>query len=202
MNIIINASESQIAILQGKTIQTSVHIKWYENTVSDADAYIDLLFDGKKSVFQTIIDKPVIVNAVTATCENLPINFCRINAWNSYLEKDKLEACTLNKDLHSSFESALNAIGYKTLFVSDIAGMFSARAVAMIINEAYFGIEDEISTKQQIDTAMKLGTNYPFGPFEWAEKIGIKNIAALLVELYKTDERYKPSDLLLKEANL
>jgi 3-hydroxybutyryl-CoA dehydrogenase len=202
MNIIINASENQKAILQEKIIQPSVNIKWYVNTVDEADAYIDLLFDGDQSVFEIIIDKPVIVNAVIVTCENLPSNFCRINAWKSYLEKDKLEVCTLNKDLQSSFESILKAIGYKCLFVSDIAGMVSARAIAMIINEAYFGIEDEISTKEQIDTAMKLGTNYPYGPFEWAEKIGIKNIAALLVELYKTDERYKPSDLLLKEANL
>ncbi len=202
MNIIINASESQKAILQEKIIQQSTNIQWYNHTIDEADAYIDLLFDGRKSVFQTIINKPVIVDAVIVTCENLPNNFCRINAWNSFLEKEKLEICTLNKDLQSSFEAILNAIGYKCLFVSDIAGMVSARAVAMIINEAYFGIEDEISTKEQIDIAMKLGTNYPFGPFEWAEKIGKKNIAALLVELYKTDERYKPSELLLKEANL
>ena len=104
--------------------------------------------------------------------------------------------------MQSSFEAILHSIGYNCLFVSDIAGMVAARAIAMIINEAYFGIEDEISTKEQIDTAMKLGTNYPFGPFEWADKIGIKNITTLLVELYKTDERYKPSVLLLKEANL
>jgi 3-hydroxybutyryl-CoA dehydrogenase len=202
MNIIIYASESQKAILQEKIIQSAVNIQWYDNTIDEADAYIDLLFDGEKSVFQTIINKPVIVDAVITTCKKLPLNFCRINAWNSYLEKDKLEVCTLNKDLQSSFETILNAIGYKCLFVSDIAGMVSARAIAMIINEAYFGIEDEISTKEQIDIAMKLGTNYPFGPFEWSEKIGIKNIAALLVELYKTDERYKPSDLLMKEAQL
>jgi len=201
MNIIINASESQKAVLQEKINQSSENISWYSNTIAEADAYIDLLFNGEQSVFQNIINKPVIVNDVINTCENLPISFCRINAWNSYLEKDKLEVCTSNKDLQSSFESILNAIGYKCLFVNDIAGMVSARAVAMIINEAYFGIEDEISTKEQIDIAMKLGTNYPYGPFEWAEKIGIKNIAALLVELYKTDERYKPSDLLLKEAN-
>jgi 3-hydroxybutyryl-CoA dehydrogenase len=202
MNIIINASESQKAILQEKINQSLVNISWYNNTIDEADAYVDLLFDGEKSVFENMLNKPVIVNAVITTCENLPINFCRINAWNSYLEKEKLEVCSINEELQSNFEAILNSIGYKCLFVSDIAGMVSARAIAMIINEAYFGIEDEISTKEQIDTAMKLGTNYPYGPFEWAEKIGIKNIAALLVELYKTDERYKPSELLMREANL
>jgi 3-hydroxybutyryl-CoA dehydrogenase len=34
--------------------------------------------------------------------------------------------------------------------------------------------DDEISTKAEIDIAMKLGTNYPYGPFEWSEKSGWK----------------------------
>jgi 3-hydroxybutyryl-CoA dehydrogenase len=47
---------------------------------------------------------------------------------------------------------------------------------------------------------MKLGTNYPYGPFEWSKKIGLKNIAALLSELSLTENRYLPAGLLLKEA--
>jgi 3-hydroxybutyryl-CoA dehydrogenase len=57
-----------------------------------------------------------------------------------------------------------------------------------------------VSTKKETDIAMKLGTNYPYGPFEWAEKIGLKNIAALLTALCKEENRYQPSPLLLKEA--
>ncbi len=45
--------------------------------------------------------------------------------------------------------------------------------MAMIINEAWHALAEEVSTKNEIDTAMKLGTNYPYGPFEWAEKIGL-----------------------------
>jgi 3-hydroxybutyryl-CoA dehydrogenase len=47
---------------------------------------------------------------------------------------------------------------------------------------------------------MKLGTNYPFGPFEWAEKIGIRYIYQLLKKLEETDPRYKPASLLEAEA--
>ena len=47
---------------------------------------------------------------------------------------------------------------------------------------------------------MRLGTNYPYGPFEWSKKIGLKNIATLLTELSLTEKRYHPADLLLKEA--
>ena len=42
----------------------------------------------------------------------------------------------------------------------------------MIINEAFLALQEGVSTKEEINTAMKLGTNYPLGPFEWVEKIG------------------------------
>lgn len=47
---------------------------------------------------------------------------------------------------------------------------------------------------------MKLGTNYPMGPFEWAEKIGLRRIYHLLKTLEKEDKRYKAAGLLEKEA--
>jgi 3-hydroxybutyryl-CoA dehydrogenase len=40
---------------------------------------------------------------------------------------------------------------------------------------------------------MRLGTNYPFGPFEWSEKIGLENIYDLLNKLAATDDRYTPA---------
>ena len=79
--------------------------------------------------------------------------------------------------------------------------MLSARIIAMIINEAYYTLEAGISSKAEIDTAMKLGTNYPYGPFEWGEKIGLKNIYMLLFELSKTDDRYIVSTALRDEVD-
>ena len=70
----------------------------------------------------------------------------------------------------------------------------------MIINEAFLTVEDQVSTKAEIDTAMKLGTNYPYGPFEWAELIGKNNILALLQKLYTTGTRYRPALLLINEV--
>ncbi len=200
MRINIRASETQKAILLSKKIDSTVEVIWSENNFAEADAYIDLLFEENKTVFDSIKNKPVIVNAVIKTANNLPSNYCRINAWNTFLDKEKIEASTLNIELKQIFENILNKLGYQCFFVDDIVGMIATRGIAMIINEAYFGLEDEISTKEQIDIAMKLGTNYPYGPFEWAEKIGLKKILNLLNELYKTDERYKPCDLLINET--
>jgi 3-hydroxybutyryl-CoA dehydrogenase len=68
--------------------------------------------------------------------------------------------------------------------------LVAAKIIAMIINEAYFALGENISTKNEIDVAMKLGTNYPYGPFEWSEKIGLKKIYALLKKLCEKDSRY------------
>jgi 3-hydroxybutyryl-CoA dehydrogenase len=55
---------------------------------------------------------------------------------------------------------------------------------------------EKVSTKEEIDLAMKLGTNYPWGPFEWAEKIGVENILNLLEKLSQQEERYFPAPAL------
>jgi 3-hydroxybutyryl-CoA dehydrogenase len=82
----------------------------------------------------------------------------------------------------------------------DIAGMFTPRTISMIVNEGYFALQEEISSKKEIDIAMRLGTNYPYGPFEWSEKIGLKKIYNLLEQLAHTDKRYVPAPLLVKEV--
>ena len=87
----------------------------------------------------------------------------------------------------------LKAIGKKYITVNDEPGFVSATVIAMIINEAFFAKAEEVSSEADIDTAMKLGTNYPYGPFEWSKKIGVKNIYALLKKLSATDGRYTPS---------
>lgn len=70
----------------------------------------------------------------------------------------------------------------------------------MIINEAWLSLGEGVSTKEEIDTAMKLGTNYPYGPFEWGNKIELKNVYQLLTALSKTNPRYEPAALLKKEV--
>ncbi|MBS4042510.1 MAG: hypothetical protein KGZ59_01715 [Chitinophagaceae bacterium] len=202
MHIQIRASEEQKAVLLEKNLNADFKISWYNNEIIEADAYIDLLFELENPAFVEVNEKPIIVHALLKTGNQLPNKYARINAWNGFLEKDKIELATIHQDLKLQLETILKGLGFEVVFVPDIIGLVAPRAISMIINEAYFGLEDEISSKKDIDTAMKLGTNYPFGPFEWAEKIGLSNIANLLIELAKTDTRYTPSTLLLKEAKL
>ncbi|MBL8879363.1 MAG: hypothetical protein JNG88_09615 [Phycisphaerales bacterium] len=58
-----------------------------------------------------------------------------------------------------------------------------SRIVATVINEAALLVDEGGATPADIDTAMKLGTNYPFGPLELAQKIGRRTCAFLLRSL-------------------
>jgi 3-hydroxybutyryl-CoA dehydrogenase len=49
---------------------------------------------------------------------------------------------------------------------------------------------------------MKLGTNYPYGPFEWAAKIGEDKIVQLLLKLAESDPCYKPAQSFIKKSEI
>ena len=140
-----------------------------------------------------------MLNSVIYTLMELKTssNVLRINGWNGFLQRKIWEvAGTIADEVKTIF----TALEKQYIAVADEAGLVAVRSISMIINEAYFALGEEISTKEEIDIAMKLGTNYPLGPFEWANKIGLKNIYALLCTLSKTDKRYLPAPLLQKEA--
>jgi len=117
----------------------------------------------------------------------------RINAWNGFLNRSLWEVAGTLSTGHLDVLSALSR-NYKQ--VPDEPGFVAARVIAMIINEAYMALEEGVSTKADIDIAMKLGTNYPMGPFEWADAVGIQSVYKLLLSLSKKDTRYTPAKAL------
>jgi len=170
----------------------------------DADAVIDLLFEQNGcdvSHLNNYLTKPVFVNSMNKTIVEIGLPFIRINAWPSFLKRNTAEVSIADEVNKNKTEKILSLLNRKAEWVPDIKGFVSSRVVSMIINEAYFTLEENVSTKEEIDIAMKLGTNYPYGPFEWSKKIGLKNIAGLLTELSITEKRYEPASLLLKEAS-
>jgi 3-hydroxybutyryl-CoA dehydrogenase len=121
----------------------------------------------------------------------------------TFLNREILEASLLEKTDLDKLENISRKLNTKFAFVRDQVGLVTARVICMIINEAYFAIQENIASRADIDLAMKLGTNYPFGPFEWGEKIGIKNVYELLIAAYEStkDNRYKICELLEREAS-
>ena len=199
MHIVVKADQQQKEEFLSKSIPSAIQISWMENDLIEADVYFDLQFEEKLASFSAVVQQPVFVNAVVATCKELPVNYIRINAWNGFLMRPLLEVAVSNEFYKAEASKTLDVLGWNFQFVADEPGMIAARIISMIINEAYFALGEKVSSKEEIDIAMKLGTNYPYGPFEWGEKIGLRKIYTLLKKLHEQDERYSIAPALINE---
>ncbi|MEO6489621.1 MAG: 3-hydroxyacyl-CoA dehydrogenase family protein [Ferruginibacter sp.] len=186
-------------------LTTVANIEWIRSenphsfhNINNIDACFDLSDDAIINE-HSIIDKPLFINAVSMPLHGLHkgSNTIRINGWPGFLARETWE---IAGTISTAVVETLKGLGKNLIVVPDEPGLISARIIAMIINEAYFAKSEGVSTEEEIDVAMKLGTNYPYGPFEWAHKIGIEKIFTLLSSLNKTDKRYKPCPLLEQEA--
>ncbi|MFF7735355.1 MULTISPECIES: 3-hydroxyacyl-CoA dehydrogenase [unclassified Streptomyces] len=95
------------------------------------------------------------------------------------------------------------ALGKRVSVIGDVPGMIVARTVARIIDLAHDAVAKGVATEEDIDTAMRLGVNYPLGPFEWSRRLGRTWAHVLLDDLHRRDPsgRYAPSLALYRHAH-
>ena len=166
------------------------------NLISSASAYF-ILDDSMISTFpfdRLRAEIPVFVNEVLGTLADLPSGKCmiRINAWPGFLKYPILELSAKEQDKKAG-EKILDDIGWPYRWVADIRGLVTPRVISMIVNEACFAVNEKVSSATEIDIAMKLGTSYPLGPFEWSKQVGAERIVQLLSMLSEQDDRYLPA---------
>lgn len=96
----------------------------------------------------------------------------------------------------------LGSIGKEIVLVQDRVGMVLPRILCQIMNEAAFALQEDVASPRDIDTAMKLGTNYPYGPVEWANRIGIHHVYSILAAMEHDlkEDRYRVAPLLKQMA--
>ena len=174
------------------------------------DFVFDANFDQNLERFKiyNTCNKPIIVlNMVTTTTliaaekgKTLSHNIVGANLWPGFIDKPLWEIYDLIK-AQDHQKILVERLQVETIIVHERIGFVAPRVIAMVINEAYFTLQEHTATPQDIDVAMKLGTAYPKGPFEWKKIIGIANIYNLLEALYLDthDERYKACQLLKTE---
>ncbi|HAT1618051.1 TPA: 3-hydroxyacyl-CoA dehydrogenase, partial [Raoultella ornithinolytica] len=92
--------------------------------------------------------------------------------------------------------------GKKVLLIADYPGLLVWRTLAMLINEALDAVQKGVASPEDIDTAMRLGVNYPHGPLAWGESLGWQRVLRLLENLQQHygEERYRPGSLLRQKA--
>jgi len=111
-------------------------------------------------------------------------------------------AITATKELMKSVENFLITLGIQPIKVIDSPGLIVARTIAMLINEACDAVNQGVCTEDAVNQAMRLGVNYPEGPFEWLEQWSAADIAFLLDSMddFYRGERYRVSPMLRRKS--
>jgi 3-hydroxybutyryl-CoA dehydrogenase len=182
-----------------------------EDFLDDNDLVFDFLIDEDPHEFGIYADKKVTVflntckislSELTHLADNtMACTIFGFNGFPTLFDRSVLEVALWQNKSEDKLKTICDQLGTEFLVVDDRVGLVTPRVIAMIINEAYYTVQEGTATRENIDTAMKLGTNYPYGPFEWCNRIGVSHVYELLEAIYDDtkDERYKICPLLKKE---
>ncbi len=77
-------------------------------------------------------------------------------------------------------QELFETLGKGVVLVEDVPGLFLGRVVGSIVNEAVVAVHEGVASAEDVDLAMRLGTNYPIGPIAWGREIGGARIARIL----------------------
>ncbi len=182
-----------------------------EAFLDSQDVIFDFLIEEDPHEFEIYKEKPITVFLNTCKISlselahlagnSMQCTIFGFNGLPSFFNRSVLEVSLWQNKNRDKLAAVCKQLGTDFLLVDDRVGLVTPRVVAMIINEAYYTVQEGTATREDIDKAMKLGTNYPYGPFEWCSRIGVKHVYELLEAIYEDtkDERYKICPLLKKE---
>jgi 3-hydroxybutyryl-CoA dehydrogenase len=182
-----------------------------EKFLDTNDLTFDFIIDEDPHAFDIYTDKSITVFLNTAKISlgelahsvnhDMACTVFGFNGLPTLFNRPVLElAVWQEKDL-TLLKNICGNLSSEFMVVDDRVGLATPRVICMIINEAYYTVQEGTASRDDIDMAMKSGTNYPFGPFEWSRRIGIKHVYEVLEAVYDDtkDERYKICPLLKKE---
>jgi 3-hydroxybutyryl-CoA dehydrogenase len=100
-------------------------------------------------------------------------------------------------------ETYFRSMGKHVEWVNDAPGLVLERILAQLVNEAYFAVGEGVASAEDVDIAMRLGFNYPRGPFEWADAVGPARVVSVLDALRSElgEERYRAAPSLRRAAS-
>ena len=91
-------------------------------------------------------------------------------------------------------------MGKEFVLANDVPGFITNRVLMPWVNEAVYALQENVASREDIDKAMKLGTNVPMGPLTLADFIGLDTCLAILRVLHDGlgDQKFAPCPLLVK----
>jgi 3-hydroxybutyryl-CoA dehydrogenase len=213
MDLLVIGAPSDSTELQEKFGKTHSYVhatnrNQAQTLLTNASLVFDFMDTREGMLIYQSYPKPVFFNTAFVSLSRLlrsgehPVfafGFCGLP---SLLNRPVLEVTMMGEGQKNKLIEVCALLKTECKVVKDQTGLVSARIICMIINEAYCAVEEDTASRSDIDIAMKLGTNYPYGPFEWAQRIGTKNVCKLLDAVHSEtgDVRYQACDLLRREA--
>ncbi len=201
------------SLLNGKAeianeLNSSVEIAIISNNISKEDKVNDFeLLDERCPAIPVLTSSLCIPVSEQASISKCPERLIGIGLYDTFSKSKLLEIAPskiTDAKLLKNAEDFLKNSGLDFIKVPDRSGLVFPRILAMIINEAAQVYSENVASKEDIDTAMKLGTNYPYGPLTWADNIGIDLVYNILLSLHKNfgEDRYRPHPVLKEMVDL
>jgi 3-hydroxybutyryl-CoA dehydrogenase len=224
MNILVIGDNSHLEEVRmkfgnGHQFHTSVSPNSAVGLLEKCEVVFDFIIErdpGQIEIYHNYPKSTIFLNAVKINLEQLLKkfepesggSFFGFNGLSTFFNRSLLEVSLFRNKDTDRLEAICEKLKTEFQIVDDRVGLVTPRVICMIINEAFYTVMEGTATRDDIDKAMKLGTNYPYGPFEWCERIGIREVYEVLTAVYEDtrDERYEICPLLVedlsKEINL
>ncbi|MFC1981717.1 3-hydroxyacyl-CoA dehydrogenase family protein [Chloroflexota bacterium] len=204
-------------LLSKAGLEVVLEEKCYTEELSDADVIIEALPAGlqsRKEILRTcgeqtpshVLLATTALGGITeiAAVAGRPDRTAGLNfTFNPFEEKCLIQivrGLETSAETIEACQSLADKTGATSIIVEDVSGLILERTMASVINEATTMYLAKVSTIEGIDNVTKLCLNWPMGPFEFADYIGIDNVLATLEAAAQDGSQYLPCRLLRQMA--
>lgn len=195
---------------------TSVIIKGRTGVTEELVDLIDKAGIKIKRIFNEDVEGMIIVGDATLMLTNGQFstqraadmgcsNLISFDLALDYTKASRIALSPSDQASKQAIESAIGlfqAIGKSVSIIDDVPGMIVMRTVCMLANEGFDAVNQQVCNESSIDIAMKSGLNYPCGPIEWVNTLGLDYASDVLDNLVCVygEDRYRSSPLLLRKV--